>query len=463
MSQLLILGNGFDLQCGLKSSYKDFFRCSILDTEQSDAPKMKQCCDGFWEQLLFNYYMKFGNDDYKWCDIESIINQTIWSINFGESDTSSPIPSEGIWGDALSCFERNYDPIEEAKKIKEPINKYLYTYCARFYFHNLPCSNEKADYEQHLLNAHLLQELKNFESRFCKYLKELIVDPSSEIVLNAEQKQHLLTVSILQDVQNLRCNYLKEFVVDPSSEIKFDKKYIVNASNLIAKLTDFTNERFENIEDVIKEAIEGQKKPISKKHFISSWTKINVLKEEFFKLNDISILSFNYTALFDILKVDAPWLYSNVHGKICLEKCSENCKSSSIIFGIDDTVIQSQKSNDELRIFSKTYRKMSNTGAPISILPPNNGKPLKIKFYGHSLSDADYSYFQSIFDYYNIYNNSNIELVFYYSKGFEQTDAIYRLLNTYGTTFMNQQQGKNLIHKLLLENRLKIIEISLHS
>lgn len=426
MSQLLILGNGFDLQCGLKSSYKDFFRFSLLDAEQSDSPKMKQGCDGFWEQLLFKYYIKFGKDDYKWCDIESIIKQTLWVINFGVHDTSPPNASAGIWSDAWSCFILNYDPIDKARNIKDIIIKYLYTYCARF-FYNLPNINEKShDEKRLLLNAHLLHELKNFESRFCKYIKELIVDPSSEIT--------------------------------------FDKKYIVNALNLIAKLTDFTNERFENIEDVIKEEVKFCQKPISDYPYVMpAWRKINGLNEQFFKLNDISILSFNYTALFDILKVDAPWSYSNVHGKICLENCSENCKSSSIIFGIDDTVIQSQKSNDELRIFSKTYRKMSNTGTPLRILPPNNGEPLTIKFYGHSLSDADYSYFQSIFDYYNIYNNSNIELIFYYSKGFEQTDAIYRLINTYGTTFINQQQGKNLIHKLLLENRLKIIEISLHS
>ena len=37
-----------------------------------------------------------------------------------------------------------------------------------------------------------------------------------------------------------------------------------------------------------------------------------------------------------------------------------------------------------------------------------------IVFYGHSFAPADYSYFQSIFDYYNIYDN-DITLVFYYS------------------------------------------------
>ena len=67
---------------------------------------------------------------------------------------------------------------------------------------------------------------------------------------------------------------------------------------------------------------------------------------------------------------------------------------------------------------------------------------------------------QSIFDYYDLYGNSKVSLIFYYSEGYEQTDAIYRLINSYGKTLSNREQGKNLIHKLLLENRLKIVEVS---
>ena len=103
---------------------------------------------------------------------------------------------------------------------------------------------------------------------------------------------------------------------------------------------------------------------------------------------------------------------------------------------------------------------MFDTSATVSILPLiDENAAITIKFYGHSLNEADYSYFQSIFDYYNLYGNARVALVFYYSKGFEQTDSIYRLINTYGTTLPNKAQGKNLMHKLLLENRLKIIEI----
>ena len=38
-----------------------------------------------------------------------------------------------------------------------------------------------------------------------------------------------------------------------------------------------------------------------------------------------------------------------------------------------------------------------------------------IKFYGHSLARADYSYFQYIFDMYDLYN-SNIKLIFTIQK-----------------------------------------------
>lgn len=73
---------------------------------------------------------------------------------------------------------------------------------------------------------------------------------------------------------------------------------------------------------------------------------------------------------------------------------------------------------------------MLNADVETSILPKKDNQMLEIKFYRHSLSEADYSYFQSIFDYYNLYENNKVSLIFYYSKGFEQTDKVYQLINT---------------------------------
>lgn len=124
--------------------------------------------------------------------------------------------------------------------------------------------------------------------------------------------------------------------------------------------------------------------------------------------------------------------------------------------------------------FTKTYRLMlrggSRTGGLISTA---NSSTLQdatnvIKFYGHSLGKADYSYFQSIFDGVDLYESGTV-LVFYFpwnnSDGAESinnewrsrlANSINNLLVAYGATMDNPDHGKNLMHKLLLEGRLII-------
>ena len=412
-SQLLILGNGFDLHCGLKSAYKDFFQSTILDNigGRFGLRQMKAGVSGFWENLLFVYYTIFGKTDYNWCDIESIIRDTVLAIGNH---------NKGIAFDALESFKRREDPNDTVKSVHGVIEQFLYTSCMSFYYNTLRSGkNYSAEEAYSLLINYILQELHGFESRFCKYIKDNIFNPNNE----------------------------KEF----------NTQYIINAMNLLNTLTGFADKKNKTIDDIIK-LREGEcgKSTISQ----LDGREIYVLSQEFSNLHSVNILSFNYTSLFDILGVQSPCLYNNVHGKLCINKCAENCTSCNIIFGIDDTIIQSQEENFELHKFSKTYRKMLNAGVGTSILPKKDNQTIEIKFYGHSLSEADYSYFQSIFDYYNLYENNKVSLIFYYSKGFEQTDEVYRLINTYGKTLSNKDQGKNLTHKLLLENRLKIIEIA---
>lgn len=419
-SQLLILGNGFDLHCGLKSSYKDFFRGAILDSyaERFGLQQNQAGVFGFWEGLLLEYYKENNKTDYKWCDIEKIIKDTIIRILYGKPNSYEI----GLWYSAVDHITSQGD-VKEFLSEKDNKAIYLLKYCMHFYKYLVACGKDACEEALHLLLEQLLQELNNFEKRFCKFIKDKIVNPENGIELNT--------------------------------------KYIVNAVNLLAKLTGFSNVTYNDLEDIIDSDMD--------EHFGYEQTPSNTidlvvkdkkhLTKDFSNLKSTNILNFNYTALFDILGVKSPCVYSNVHGKLCNANCSARCSNSSVIFGIDDAVIQSQYSNSELRMFSKTYRKMLDPSAPISILPPNDNTPLEIKFYGHSLSEADYSYFQSIFDYYDLYGNNNVSLIFYYSKGFEQNDEIYRLINSYGRTLMNQEQGKNLIHKLLLENRLKIVEV----
>ncbi len=413
-SQLLILGNGFDLHCGLKSSYKDFFQSTILDTigGRYGLQQMKAGVSGFWETLLFGYYTTFGKVNYNWCDIETIIKNTVLAIGNR---------NKGLAFEALESVKRREDP-NEIKSVYGTIEHFIYINCMLIFYDTLYSGKTYSDNEAYsLLINRILQELHKFERGFCKYIKNNIVNPNNE----------------------------KEY----------NTQYIVNAMNLLNALTGFTDIRYETIDDIIERQEEAYYKPLSPTMYQSDWREKHILSQEFSNLHSVNILSFNYTALFDILGVQSPCLYNNVHGKLCMNKCAENCASCNIIFGIDDTVIQSQEENFELHKFSKTYRKMLIADAETSILPKIDNQMIEIKFYGHSLSEADYSYFQSIFDYYNLYENNKVSLIFYYSKGFEQTDEVYRLINTYGKTLSNKDQGKNLTHKLLLENRLKIIEV----
>lgn len=175
--------------------------------------------------------------------------------------------------------------------------------------------------------------------------------------------------------------------------------------------------------------------------------------EEDFR-TELSVLSFNYTGpremQFD--NSDGAIPYVNVHGKL----------GEGIIFGVDG---KGMMTNANVVPFTKTYRLMAKGGPQhYEVLP---GDVSLIKFFGHSLASADYSYFQAIFDAVNLYDGDTC-LVFYYrpyagKSDFEvrteMMDRVTGLLSTYGETLDNIDHGNNLIHRLLLEGRLSIESI----
>lgn len=255
----------------------------------------------------------------------------------------------------------------------------------------------------------LFQELRNFEKRFCNYLRNIIY---------------------------------------PNGQL--NKDYVINAINTLVRLTFYTTKKFVNLNDIIHKEVRLVSEHITPNLINQTYKEVNVLSNQLDNLSTTNILSFNYTNIFDVLETEHPCLVSNVHGKICINDCTNDCGISNVIFGIDDTLLDSINDTYRLRLFSKTYRKMFDTNDALSILPDKDKNLVTIKFYGHSLDEADYSYFQSIFDYYDLYGNNNVGLVFYYSEGYENTDNVYSLINEYGKTLNNKAQGRNLIHKLLL-------------
>lgn len=174
------------------------------------------------------------------------------------------------------------------------------------------------------------------------------------------------------------------------------------------------------------------------------------------------VINFNYTTY--LKEMDYISEMTNVHGTF-----------ENPIFGIDNTEIGNDR---EFYYLTKTSRVLFNNTIKEEFKLPNKIEISKICFFGHSLARADYSYFQSIFDYYDIYN-SEVKLEFKYYNYIkdkkELTDeqkeerkdevksnmhkSVIELMNDYGNTASNKSRGKNLLHKLILENRIKILEV----
>lgn len=187
---------------------------------------------------------------------------------------------------------------------------------------------------------------------------------------------------------------------------------------------------------------------------------------------NISKIKSNQSTILD-LKINS---FTNIHGV-----ASDNTKNvgnynwPAPIFGVDshDILGSNNISFDDPRIiFTKSFRLLDNH---INDIRKSNfqDKVNVITFFGHSLSHADYSYFESIFDKYQIFN-SNVKLEFYYypgnTKGKTKLEAqveskrqerkimknVVELLISYGETAANVH-GENIVNKLMLEQRLSVL------
>ncbi|MHB9652732.1 AbiH family protein (plasmid) [Enterococcus faecalis] len=352
-SQLLIVGNGFDLCCKLNSAYADFYKqhfdSEIIEIFRSNNinPTFDEDKDyvgkyDLLELILLDTYSEDESGEILWKDIESTI---VESVNFDK-------------------------------------HSYLYK-----------ISNTSND-PKIIFMQRMLQEIHGEES----------LESKKSIIDIFKKSVHKLEAKFMDYIQKERS------IDDPS----YDSDYVENAR----KLYDYLTEK--------------------------EWSETYVI-------------NFNYTYL---SKTDRAkfYEYKNVHGRY----------SDDIIFGIDTSSIKGK--NKEFLDLTKRYRKMildAQSNSETKSLPKN---VKSIKFFGHSLAKADYAYFRSIFDFYDIYA-SNVDIIFYYfnynkNPDFleKQIESVYNLLDDYGQSFPGdlEKKGDNLVHKLSLEGRLKIKEMDVN-
>lgn len=378
--QLIILGNGFDLQCGLRSKFSDFFKARSERMESLSPYTPEE-----WDELvadggltLWDFILE-ANADSPWCDIEDVIER--WVLSASESVSDSSLFSQTleftkfcpfIGGSTNSIHDQGESNWEKGDHKLGDVARYIWA---------LHPEIRSKGYTKESFMSTLRQELTKLEAAFSEYLK---------------------------------------------SEVENNDEYAKQCCEL-----------YRAIECDGKKTGEG---------FRSS----------------TSVLSFNYTDQIEsCFDGGEDGVCVNIHGKL----------GGEIIFGIDG---KDCMDNSDAVGFTKTFRLMRRGGTRTNKLINTAGGPALqdatdiIKFYGHSLGKADYSYFQSLFDGVSLYEGKTV-LVFYYPHS--RTDRsgndndmrrtrlanrINELLVAYGTTLDNADHGKNLMHKLLLEGRLII-------
>lgn len=385
--QLIVLGNGFDLECGLHSKFSDFeeSRLRLLnppsdDLEKSDKSIAQYAYDSgltAWDVILAD------KSQYPWSDIELAIEQWVASSNAilgSKCSRVAAILNHAAGAQVEQCLKPYSYPLSWAGTPEERVAQFLYA-----------IDNQQEQWTSSRVSQLLLAELYKMEQAFSIHL-------INEVDGNDAYAQNAL-------------NLLNRMLM---TELPDEDYYDVTAS-----LLDFnyTNPLFGT---------------------------------------DNSVESYSGKRPFPTLV--------NIHGSL---------RENNIVFGIDGT---KHMDEPDALPFTKTYRLLSldnpDTAKLIQTHPPHglrDDSTAMIKFYGHSLAQADYAYFQSIFDSVDLYE-SQTRLIFFYrpwekddgtrvsdaEAGTDMNRKVARLLSTYGSTLDNKDHGKNLMHKLLIEGRLSV-------
>lgn len=418
MKQLIVLGNGFDIHCGLKSRYSDFFldRFKTLFCKDKDnATQIEELDDDLTQErrkiLSFisdiRGQLNFSSNDDNDCDyfkhykekfFSERNNITRWDLFFLFADT---------------CVDKS-------------INKYEWQDVESLIFDVISIA----------LNGNCTYKMNYVENVQTGLREEEGIKFFSRIVYYLSFKGH-------NEPEEIAAELLKELK-------KFEHSFAIYIANQI----DLSQTRNGYIANAIKLY-----------QYISKYNQSNRNSTS----KRIDVLNFNYSLddrFNDILdrEIDESRLntWSNIHG---IAHHEETPYYPAPIFGIDSHGILSQNGKSDLRIlFTKAYRVIENEINEMRSSSGYGGKDL-ITIYCHSLGAADYSYFEAIFDENNLYY-SNCKIEYYYYPGRNDKEKIirrqkaitrlYNLLTDYGNS-LSETHGDNIVNKLNLENRLSVI------
>lgn len=105
MHQLIVLGNGFDLACGLRSRFSDFYRTRYDDSGKKFIGKGRETA---WDVILSS-----ENADSPWCNIEDAVAEWV----AGDDAKIKTISDLGLFFPDLKDDDPNPDSVRRFIKM----------------------------------------------------------------------------------------------------------------------------------------------------------------------------------------------------------------------------------------------------------------------------------------------------------------------------------------------------------
>lgn len=442
---LLVIGNGFDRQCDLKSSYYDFLIYILKKNEEYEEYEE--------ENFLLNEYVSYIKDcclkfDVLYYSQKYTLNGKIEKLNFWYL----------LFLYKKSLLKKDWNFIEEQilqelSMESDGVNifsKVAYGIMYRYLLENSFENKVKlvfSDLENKLIpniynvlsnNLYIKINYKKENNEIYKkimdVLKEWLIGINEGIldrlVLDNNSKEKVI---VAVDKERDIINCISEILLEELKEVENDfTEYLIN--ELEVRSTYIQNSR----------------------KLIRYLLKLNDYSNKF---EDCNIISFNYTI---------PWeefSYSGTSFFVHLSKSIHGTlKDRSIIFGIDDNKIDS---NSEGYKFTKLSRIMEMNGfGKIKSIPINSvlsASIEKVIFYGHSLSEADYGYFRMIFDEYVEKENVTFEFCYTLFEGTTKKNEIIKLREGISRLFGRYEKEKLYnqyrLKSLNLNNRIQFREV----
>ncbi|HFR3747904.1 TPA: AbiH family protein [Streptococcus suis] len=426
-TELFVVGNGLDLQCGLETTYENFLKYVFsqkkselsIDTEEID---LSIVADRF--ENRFDFY----------------------STNWFEHSEKEVYSFVNIWYQIFlhekMLENRNWSNVESmiAHYLKEEHLIYNIASVIKYKKRKLVSLGKQTVYR--------VQNMKGSQTNFIAKLAYVLVKKDLTLLQLPETESYQKIQEIYDNVVEYELEDIQSLVADvllhELNELEYDFQCFLRYRLSVTPNYD------EKINSLLRRMVDPEKE---------IFTAVPI---------PYHLLSFNYSSLWSQMfrPTFSPVKFLDVHGKI---PDDEGLRFSNIIFGVDHSLFQA--SELEYR-FTKTYRTLKSYTQGFEKIGEGRDIYTKdiqtIKFYGHSLAEADYAYFQQLFDYYDLYSNPNLSLIFFYSIydksksheiEHEQIMAISRLIEKYGQTLDNKDHGKNLLTRLIQTKRLQMIKI----